>query len=113
MEVIDGILGPAATLSLKLLFILDREDCVCIVIYEGAVSVKSRNGLNPEYKKHFAVLLGGTRNGHVLMYDRNGNVRRRFQLHSACIFKMIADNKRQLLLTTSKGEKGRQKLKTQ
>ncbi|KAJ1567307.1 hypothetical protein HK096_010295, partial [Nowakowskiella sp. JEL0078] len=50
--------------------------------------------------KGYAFLFGGTRNGQVLVYGKNGVVQDRFQLHSGEITQILADSKQQILVTS-------------
>lgn len=59
-------------------------------MYEGVVSQTGRE---------YAILVGGTSNGQILIYGHNGFVRYRMQVHPSSITDMSVDRKQGLLIT--------------
>jgi hypothetical protein len=57
------------------------------------------------YKKEdgYAILFGATETGQVIIFDRDGGIDQRFQLHEGSIIQMSCSSKNQCLVTLGTG----------
>ncbi|TPX61720.1 hypothetical protein PhCBS80983_g00990 [Powellomyces hirtus] len=81
-----------------------REDCCHIDIFDGRFSPSDEVPPGYERETGFAILLGTTRNGQVLVFGKRGGVGDRCQLHNAQITQLLCDQKQQLLFTCGADE---------
>ncbi|KAJ3018594.1 hypothetical protein HKX48_002789 [Thoreauomyces humboldtii] len=81
-----------------------REDCSHIEIFDGRFSLDDEVPPGYDRATGFAVLLGTTRNGQVLVFGKRGGVVDRCQMHNAEITQLLCDQKQQLLFTCGADE---------
>ncbi|KAJ3157021.1 hypothetical protein HDU89_002431 [Geranomyces variabilis] len=81
-----------------------REDVEHIEIFDGRFSPTDEVPVGYDRATGFAILLGTTRNGQVLVYGKRGGVGDRSQLHNSEITQILCDQKQQLLLTCGADE---------
>ncbi|KAJ3154514.1 hypothetical protein HDU86_004643 [Geranomyces michiganensis] len=81
-----------------------REDVDHIEIFDGRFSPSDEMPSGYDRASGFAVLLGTTRNGQVLVYGKRGGVGDRSQLHNSEITQILCDEKQQLLFTCGADE---------
>lgn len=80
------------------------EDCRHLVLCYGQFNNQDQEKMHHSLS-HFSLLLGGTTNGHVLIYGKNGSIVDRYQLHFSEFTKMIYDETSQTLITAGLDER--------
>jgi WD40 repeat protein len=84
--------------SSNYIMILESEGCILITICNALLDQEALSFCPPQLKG-FAILLGATRNGHILVFGRGGLILDRYQLHFGCITQMVFDEQNSCLIT--------------
>lgn len=74
------------------------EGCVMLKVCQADFNDEEKAFCPPQLK-NFAILVGATSNGHVLIFGRGGIIVDRYQMHIGAIMHMNFDEERRLLIT--------------
>ncbi|KAJ3127358.1 WD repeat-containing protein 87 [Nowakowskiella sp. JEL0407] len=81
---------------------LHKEECSCIVLFIGNYLPKQESHSNYDRTKGYVFLFGGTRNGQLILYGKEGTIEYRYQLHAGEITDLVTDYEQQILLSAGR-----------